>query len=102
MSFRINLMLAFGIVTVYHTPPYRKIYKEGMINYRVDKEHYQFNLETLDWALDKYADCRVEGDRDKVYDFLTNPDRSDEPRIYIGSVAKYPYGDNKEYFITRV
>ena len=95
-------MLAFGIVTVYHTPPYRKIHKEGMISYRVDKEHYQLNLETLDWALNKYADCRIKGDRDEVYDFLINPSRCAEPRIYIGSVAAYPYGDNKEYFITRV
>ena len=84
-------MLAFGIVTVHH----------GHNRY-VHKEHYQFNLENLDWALDKYANNRIEGDRDELYSFLTDPNRKDEIRLYIGSTEGYPFGDDEEYFITRV
>ena len=82
-------MLAFGIVTVHH----------GHDRY-VHKEHYQLSLENLDWALDKYANYRIKGDRNEAYDFLTNPERKDEPRLYIGSTDSNGY-DEEEYFITK-
>ena len=84
-------MLEFGVLT----------HKEGHNGIHcVDR--YHFNLENLDWVLDRYKDYRVIGDLNEAYEFLTKPDRSDEPNLWLGCTSAPSGGDEEEYFLVRV
>ena len=83
-------MLEFGVVT--QSSGHNGFYLE---------QKYTFSLENLDWVLDKYRDYRVKGDRDELYDFLTNPDRKEEMNIWLGCSSAPSGGDEEEYFLVR-
>ena len=76
------------------------ILKEGHDGFTyVDR--YQFTTENLNWALNTYSPYRIDGDFNDAYDYLTNPERIDEPGLYIGQ-TETRFGTDEEYRLVRV
>ena len=64
-------------------------------------DRYKFTMENLDRVLDTYSPYRIKGDLEDAYDFLINPDRINEPDLYVGQ-TETRFGTDEEYRLTRI
>lgn len=62
---------------------------------------WELTNDNLHTVLNIYGDYRVEGDFDKLYDFLTNPDRQHDPDLYLGQ-KESSVSPDEEYLAVRL
>ena len=62
---------------------------------------WELTDDNLHTVLNIYGDYRVEGDFDKLHDFLTNPERRHDRDLYLGQTESSVSPD-EEYFAVRL
>lgn len=62
---------------------------------------WEMTDDNLHTVLNVYGDYRVEGDFDKLKDFLTNPDRRHDPDLYLGQ-NESRFSADEEYHAVRL